>query len=422
MRVQNAPTPGTPRRHVAMSHGDQNMVNDRLHRLKTGAIDETRKLFGIFIYLWVLLSLFSFHKALVLHEEYLIYDQGFALINALALAKVILVGEYFHVGERFKDRPLIYTILFKSAVFAALLICFHIIEETFIGILHGKTFFQSIPSIGGGNLQGILMVGIIMFVVLMPFFAFRELDQALGTEELRFLLFGDKIEAGAAPPITRTGWRTATAFAALVIGGGWLIWALNHGTAARYVTQKLERGSAVGTVTASVVGTAATTLVGARVSGVIQALECGANMKVKAGQFCAKIDPRPYQIMVDQNKSDLAEAEARFEKDRAALAQAKAVFEHREVLAKRRAISQKAIDKSRNDYEQSQARTTHDEAAIAQLQAALHAAETDLGYTEIVAPVDGTVVSRNVEIGQTVAAGSEAPPLFLIATDPSAPN
>jgi hypothetical protein len=104
---------------VAMSHGDQNKVNDQLRRLRTGAIDEPRKLFGIFIYLWVLLSLFSFHKALVLNEEYLIYDQGFALINALALAKVILIGEYFHVGETFKDRPLIYTILFKSAVSAA---------------------------------------------------------------------------------------------------------------------------------------------------------------------------------------------------------------------------------------------------------------------------------------------------------------
>jgi biotin carboxyl carrier protein len=417
---QNAPNPGIPLRHVAMSHGDQNMVNDRLRRLRTGAIDETRKLFWIFIYLWVLLSLFSFHKALVLNEEYLIYDQVFALINALALAKVILLGEYFHVGERFKDRPLIYPILFKSALFAVLLIFFHIIEETLIGLFHGKTFFQSIPSIGGGKLQGILMVGVIMFVVLMPFFAFTELDRAIGTEELRFLLFGDKTEAGATP---RTSWRTAAAaaFAALVIGGGWLIWALNRGTA-HYVTQKPEPGSVVGTVTASVVGTAATTPVGARVSGVIQALECGANMKVKAGQFCAKIDPRPFQIMVDQNKSDLADAETRFERDKAALTEAKAAFEHREALAKRRAISQKAIDKSRNAFEQAQARTKHDEATVAQLQAALHAAETDLGHTEIVAPVDGTVVSRNVEIGQTVAAGSEAPPLFLIATDPSTPN
>jgi hypothetical protein len=208
------------------------MVNNRLRRLRTGAIDETRKQFGIFIYLWVLLSLFSFHKALVLNEEYVIYDQGFALINALALAKVILLGEYFHFGERVKDRPLIYPILFKSAFFAALLIFFHIIEETVIGLFHGKTFFQSIPSIDDVKLQGVLMVGVIMFVVLMPFFAFRELDRAIGTVELRSLLFGDKTGAGA-------------------------------------------------------------------------------------GQFCAKIDPRPFQIMVDQNKSDLAEVETRFERDKA---------------------------------------------------------------------------------------------------------
>src|SRR5580704_7387338 len=100
------------------------MVSERLRRLKTGAIDETRELFGIFIYLWVLLSLFS--------------HQGFAIINALALAKVVLVAEYFHVGDKLKNRPLIYPIMFKSAVFAVILLCFHIIEETLLGVLHGK--------------------------------------------------------------------------------------------------------------------------------------------------------------------------------------------------------------------------------------------------------------------------------------------
>jgi len=105
-----------------MSHGNQNMMNERLLRLKTGAIDETRKLFGIFIYLWVLLSLFSLHKALVLNDESLIYHQGFAIINALALAKVVLVAEFFHVGDTLKNRPLIYPIMFKSAVFAVILI------------------------------------------------------------------------------------------------------------------------------------------------------------------------------------------------------------------------------------------------------------------------------------------------------------
>jgi hypothetical protein len=158
------------------------MMNERLSRVKTGAIDETRKLFWIFLYLFVLLSLFSFYKALILNEETLIYHQGFALINALALAKVMLVGEYLHVGDNFKNRPLIYPIIFKSAVFAVLLVCFHIIEESFIGVLRGKTLSQSVPSIGGGTLEGIVGVGIIMFVVLMPFFAFRELDRVIGTE------------------------------------------------------------------------------------------------------------------------------------------------------------------------------------------------------------------------------------------------
>jgi HlyD family secretion protein len=145
-------------------------------------------------------------------------------------------------------------------------------------------------------------------------------------------------------------------------------------------------------------------------------------MKVKAGQLCAKIDPRPYQIMIDQGKSDLAQAEARFERGKADLAQAKAAFEHLEALAKRRAVSQKAIGKSRKAYEGAQAQIKLDEETVAQLQAALHAAETNLDYTNVVAPVGGTVVSRNVEIGQTVTATSDAPPLFIIAIDPLSPN
>ena len=82
-----------------------------------------------------------------------------------------------------------------------------------------------------------------------------------------------------------------------------------------------------------------------------------------------------------------------------------------------RPSSRKAIDKSRKAFERAQTQTKRDEARVAELQAALHAAETNLGYTDIVSPIDGTVVSRNVEMGQTVAAGSETPPLFVIAAD-----
>ena len=215
------------------------------------------------------------------------------------------------------------------------------------------------------------------------------------------------------------GWRmAAAALAVLAFGGGWLTWSLHRGTAAHYVTQQLERGSVVRTVTASgVVSPTATAPVGARVSGVIQALYCDANIKVKMGQLCAKIDPRPYQFVVEKNMADLAAAGARLEKHQADLAQAKASIEGQEALAKRRAVSRKAIDKSRKAFERAQSQTKRDEATVAELQAALHAAETNLGYTDIVSPIDGTVVSRNVDVGQRVAADSETPPLFVIAAD-----
>ena len=140
-------------------------------------------------------------------------------------------------------------------------------------------------------------------------------------------------------------------------------------------------------------------------------------MKVQAGQLCAKIDPRPYQNVIDRDKADLVAAEARLEKDKVNLARAQAAFERNQIRAKRRAISRKAIDKSRKAYEQAQTKMKLGKATVAQFQAALHAAEINLGYTNIVSPIVGTIVSRNVEIGQTVAAGSDTPPLFLIAAD-----
>ena len=223
----------------------------------------------------------------------------------------------------------------------------------------------------------------------------------------------------------------ALAFGLLIVllilaGSLWIMAHMNYnmGFPNEPMPMQLEAGEAarsptvVRTVTArGVIGPTAPTPVGARVSGVIQALYCDANMQVKAGQVCAKIDPRPYQIVVDQSKADLAAAEARLEKDKADLAQAKAAFESHEAVAKRPAISRKAIAKSRKAFERAQTQTKRDETRVAELQAALHAAETKLGYTDIVSPVDGTVVSRNVEMGQTVAAGSETPPLFVIAAD-----
>ena len=236
-----------------------------------------------------------------------------------------------------------------------------------------------------------------------------------------------QIELAGAADQTAAGWvsahwRIPAAAAALVAlafdGGGWLYWSTHRTATVHYATQKIELGSIVRAVTASggVVPTA-TAPVGARVSGAIEALYCAANTKVKAGQICAKIDPHPYQTVVNQANADLAAAEDRLERDKTGLAHTKAAFLRASWRSKRRAVSAKWLDNSRRTYEQAQTQMKLDESTVAQLEAALHTGEINLGYTDIVSPIDGTVVSRNAAIGDTVTAGSETAPLFLVAAD-----
>jgi hypothetical protein len=112
-----------------------------------------------------LLGLFAVHKSIILNEQKFFFHQGFALINALLLAKVMFTAELFHVADNLTDKPLIYPIVFKSAVFSIILIGFYIIEEVIMGMWRGKTFSDSIPAVGGGSLEGTLVVGMIMFIV-----------------------------------------------------------------------------------------------------------------------------------------------------------------------------------------------------------------------------------------------------------------
>jgi hypothetical protein len=157
------------------------MLNEKFNRIKQKGIEEARNLFWIFVYLWALLSLFAVHKALILNEPNLFYHGGFAVINAWLLAKVMLAAEMLHIADNLKHKPLIYPIVFKSAVFSLILISFYVIEEIVLGMWKGETFADSVPAIG---LKGELVVAMIMFVVLMPFFALRELGRDIGADKL----------------------------------------------------------------------------------------------------------------------------------------------------------------------------------------------------------------------------------------------
>lgn len=171
-------------------------------KVKTRAISEVKRLAAIVLYLWMLLSVLEIHRLAVLREVHQTsvagYRFGFAAINALVLGKVILIAEDLHFGERFSKTRLLNSALFKSAVFAVLLVCFDILEEVIVGVIHGKSVAASVPQMGGGGLEGKLIMGIIGFVVLIPFFLFSEMQRVMGKNELHTLMFRSRPKADAA--------------------------------------------------------------------------------------------------------------------------------------------------------------------------------------------------------------------------------
>jgi len=212
--------------------------------------------------------------------------------------------------------------------------------------------------------------------------------------------------------------RWTAAIAALVLAAGvYERWATSTAPQ-RYVTAEVSRGPVVRSIaTTGAVDPVITVEVGAYVSGTLQSCSCDYNTRVTAGQLCAKIDPRPYQVVVDQDTATLATARAQLHKDQAALAYAKVNYARDSRLLGHGVVSQDAVDNDKSVLDQATAQVELDEATIRQREAELHAAQVNLDYTNITSPVDGTVVARNVTIGQTVAASFQTPTLFLIAQD-----
>lgn len=194
-------------------------------------------------------------------------------------------------------------------------------------------------------------------------------------------------------------------------------WFLNPASST-FITAPVKQGNiASAIVTTGTLNPVATVQVGTNVSGTIQTLYCDFNTKVKAGQLCAKIDPQPYQVAYDQAAANLKSAIAQQKKDYASYIYAKKNYERDRGLLKSGVVSQDTVDLDKSALDQAIAQNHFNDAAIKQKEAALDAAKVNLNYTNIVSPVDGTVVSRSIDVGQTVAASFQTPTLFLIAKD-----
>ena len=188
------------------------------------------------------------------------------------------------------------------------------------------------------------------------------------------------------------------------IGGVVLLLGTRRNSEPKYRTAKVDRGDVTQTVTATGTVSAVTTVaVGSQVSGIIAKLHADFNSQVKKGDLLIELDPTPFQEKVNAAQAGLEKANVDVRNTKIALERQKAL--------KKEGLAPQA------DYDAAQANYDSARASSQQAAATLKQAETDLKYTKIVAPIDGVVVARQYDVGQTVAASFQAPTLFTIAQD-----
>jgi HlyD family secretion protein len=223
-------------------------------------------------------------------------------------------------------------------------------------------------------------------------------------------------------------------FAAAVVVMGLLVAAplLRRGSSVQYLASKVERGEIRDVVESTgIVNAVVNVQVGSQVSGTIAKLNADFNSRVHKGEVIALIDPQLFQGALLQATSDLENAKANvvaakanLKKAGAALIQTQADFDRARELAEKRVGTQQALDQAKANYDSAKAAVDAAAASVAQAnaqvsqkEAAVAVARTNLNYTIIRSPIDGTVVARNVDVGQTVAASLQAPTIFTIAQD-----
>jgi HlyD family secretion protein len=218
----------------------------------------------------------------------------------------------------------------------------------------------------------------------------------------------------------------------LVVAGLAAAFGLNRGVQAQHFTAKVERGEiddvveATGTINAVI-----TVQVGSQVSGTIAKLNADFNSRVHKGDIVALIDPALFKgallqaaADLENAKANLVAAHANLEKAKAGMVQTKADYDRAVRLTHDGVMSQQQLDLAKSNYDSANAsvgaaaaNVTQGEAQVNQKEAAVTVAQTNLDYTVIRSPIDGTVVARNVDVGQTVAASLQAPTIFTIAQD-----
>jgi HlyD family secretion protein len=202
-------------------------------------------------------------------------------------------------------------------------------------------------------------------------------------------------------------------------GAGYAYWRMGNGPKEPpYLTTPVAKANIRQVVSSTGTLQAVTTvLVGSQVSGTIAKLSVDFNSKVKKGDIVAELDQARFAARVEETRANVAAAQANLAKSKVALEDAERTLKRTKELKQRELVSQSELDAAQTAYDSARSQVNVTQAQVGQAQASMNQAQIDLGYTVIRSPVDGIVISRNIDVGQTVAASLSAPTLFTIAND-----
>jgi hypothetical protein len=163
------------------------------------ATDELKEFLVISAYLYVCFTALAYLKFAILRAHGIDFAPfGFAAAKALICAKFMSIGHVLHLGDRHKDRALIWPTLYKSFVFLVFLLILNVLEEILVGLLHHHTLADSVADFAGGTLDQLIATSVVVLLILIPFFAFRTLGEVVGERNLTRVFFEPRRRADRA--------------------------------------------------------------------------------------------------------------------------------------------------------------------------------------------------------------------------------
>ena len=158
--------------------------------LKERAVEELKAYWVITLYLWLFLGLFTVYRRLVVAESGTVYlHYGVALVEAMVIAKVVLIGKLFGFSRRFEDRALIAPVIYKSILFGLLVMLFGVVEHLVTGWIHKQGLLGGLREIASVGADELAARALMLIVALVPFFAFWELGRVFGMKRLAAVFF-----------------------------------------------------------------------------------------------------------------------------------------------------------------------------------------------------------------------------------------